>query len=135
MHNIEKLFEDERESVTIIEGEGLEILQSEVETVIKNVPVRKALGPDGMIAELLKVLDEHSIRKLMSLYNRIYNTRIIPEEWLRSKFITKSCNDFRLISLMLHLLKILLRIIQKRISKKCEGGKLSHSRCGVTDAC
>jgi hypothetical protein len=53
---IEKLFEDKRESVAVNEGEGLENLQSEVETAIKNAPVRKAPGPDGMIAELLKVL-------------------------------------------------------------------------------
>lgn len=133
---IETLFEDERESVAVNEGEGLEILQSEVETAIKNAPTRKAPGPDGMIAELLKVLDEQSIRKLTRLYNKIYASGTIPEEWLRSKFITipkkqktKSCNDFRLISLMSHLLKVLLRIIQRRMAKKCEE-KMSREQFG-----
>ena len=128
---IDELFNDNRREpprkTENEESSGLEILQSEVEAALKKAPSRKAPGPDGVIAELLKLLNEDNIKKLTLIYNEIYRRGIIPEEWLQSKFIpipkkakTKSCGDFRLISLMSHLLKILLRIILRRIPSKCE---------------
>mgnify|MGYP006948253471 CR=1 FL=1 len=55
----------------------------------------------------------------------MYNTGIIPNEWLVSTFITlpqnkndKHCYDYRTISLISHTLKIQLKVIHNRIFRK-----------------
>jgi len=57
----------------------------------------------------------------------INDTVIIPEDWLNWKFVTipkkthlRTCGNYRLISLMSHMLKTILRIIHARIRGKCE---------------
>lgn len=54
-------------NVKVSREEGSEILPSEVETVNKCAPIRRVFGPDGIIVEILKEMDELSIRKLTSL--------------------------------------------------------------------
>ncbi|XKL62714.1 hypothetical protein PGB90_002547 [Kerria lacca] len=129
---ISELFDDARsEAPQITEDEenlGLEILQSEVEVALKKAPTRKAPGPDDIISKPLKLLNKDNIKKLSLIYNRIYSSGIVSEEWLQSKFILipkkktkiKSYGDFGLISLMSYLLKIFLQIILRRIQIKCE---------------
>lgn len=89
---------------------------------------RKAPGPDGIQVELLKLLGEKGMERLTALFNKIYQTGQIPREWLQSTFIPlpkkckpSTCANFRLISLMSHSLKILLKVIQGRIYTRCEG--------------
>ena len=57
------------------------------------------------------------------LMNLIYNTGILPDDFLRNIFITipkvnmaQDCNDFRMISLISHTSKILLHLINNRIT-------------------
>lgn len=59
------------------------------------------------------------------LFNKIYETRRIPQEWLVSIFLvlpkkknTSKCEEHRILSLMKHALKVLLNIIHARIYKK-----------------
>jgi hypothetical protein len=61
------------------------------------------------------------------LFNDIYNTSYIPNDWLHSTFVAipkkanaKKCSDYRTISLMSHTLKIFLKIVHIRIYKKAE---------------
>lgn len=79
---IEELFNDNEEMVTV--GDEL---QSEVASVIKHTIVRKAPGPDGMLADFLKVIDKDSIKKVIMLFNQIYSSGEITEQWLQSKFV------------------------------------------------
>lgn len=58
---------------------------------------------------------------------RLYKTGIIPRNWLRSTFVTlpkkpgaKYCREYRIISLMSHVLKVFLKVIHARIHRKCE---------------
>lgn len=67
----------------------------------------KATGPDGIPVEIIKVINEDKIEVLVNVYNSIYNTGVIPKEWLKSTFIVlpKKPNakvrcDHRTISLM-----------------------------------
>lgn len=126
---IKDLFNDIREDGQEIPGDDqcLEILQSEVQQAIHIAKNGKTSGPDGIPVELLKALDTDIVGKFTKLLNQIYRQSQIPSDWLKSTFIPlpkknnpKTCNDFRLISLMNHSLKILLKIIQNRIYKKCE---------------
>ena len=61
------------------------------------------------------------------LCNMIYDSSTIPKDLLKSVFVTipkkpkaTNCNEFRTISLMSHVAKLLLRIIMERIKPKIE---------------
>lgn len=85
-----KHFEDNRTDVESSQNdpEGPEILKSKVlhaSSIAKN---RKASGPDGVPMELIKLTKEDNIGMVLRLFNQIYNSGELPEEWLRSTFIT-----------------------------------------------
>ena len=108
-----------------IEGPAISI--DEVKYAIEIAKSRKASGPDHIPAELLKIMNQHCIAALTSLFNKIYESGTIPDDWLVSTFIIipkkpnpKSCEDYRTISLMSHILKIFLKIIHARLYKRCE---------------
>ena len=71
---------------------------------------------------MLKALDDYGIIQLTHLLNRIYDKGYLPSDFLESVFITlpkkqtkaTECGDFRTISLMSHIMKLLLKIILKR---------------------
>jgi hypothetical protein len=136
---VEKMFHDirrEAETVTLVEEERLEFLKSEVANAVKVAKPRKAMGPDELPSEVIKLLDEDSIQKLTKLFNEIYATGEIPNEWLLSTFITlpkkptaSKCDEYRMISLMSHLLKTFIRIIHSRIQSACEDS-LDESQFG-----
>lgn len=126
---IERLFHDTRTEVIPVEaGEGgPDILEEEVTAAIEQLKSRKAPGPDGIHAEFLKLLGTENIKRITSIFNEIYTSGRIPETWLKSEFITlpkkpsaKTCDDYRTISLMSHVLKLFLKIIHRRIYKLCE---------------
>lgn len=123
------LFNDDTrpERTTPINAEGPDITISEVRYAIKMAKNDKAVGPDNIPVEILKVMEDDCLRTLTQFFNKIHTTGIIPDEWLMSTFVTlpkksnaQSCEDFRTISLMSHVLKVFLKIIHARIYKKCE---------------
>ena len=74
----------------------------------------------------LKALDEQNI-EIISLCNIIYNSGMIPTEMKHSVFITLPknptamiCTEFRTISLMSPVTKLLLKIIQQRMANKID---------------
>lgn len=69
-------------------GDSPDILEQEVREAIKKSKKRLAPGPDVVPNEILKLLDDEGISTLTSIFNTIYNTGIIHEEWLKSTFIT-----------------------------------------------
>jgi endonuclease/exonuclease/phosphatase family metal-dependent hydrolase len=112
---------------TFIDLHGPPIIKSEVLHAIRSSENRKACGPDDIPVEVLKLIDDHNIDYLLRLFNSIYDTGNIPQDWLKSTFMTlpkkqhpKKCSDYRLISLMSHILKLFLKIIHARIRNKCE---------------
>ena len=87
----------------------------------------KATGTDELPAGALKALDEHNIEIITSLCNIIYNSGMITREMKHSVFITLPkkpkamiCTEFRTISLMSHVTKLLLKIIQQRMANKID---------------
>ena len=127
---IGNLFADERPQLEDnLEGDlsGPSITIEEITRAIKTSKDRRAVGPDQVPVEMLKLLDDDGIRILQSFFNRIYNTGKFPTKWLTSLFIplpkknnATKCEDHRLISLMSHTLKIFLKVIQYRITTRCE---------------
>ena len=83
---------------------------------------RKALGSDKISAETLKALDHFGLELLQLLANAIYNKGVFPDELYKSNFITlpkKSgavdCENFRTVSIMSHVTKVILQVIMLRI--------------------
>ena len=102
-------------------------MKEEIQKALKSMKDGKATGPDELPAEALKALDEHNIEIITSLCNIIYNSGMIPTEMKHSVFITLTkkpkamiCTEFRTISLMSHVTKLLLKIIQQRMANKID---------------
>lgn len=125
---IKELFSDTREEIEIGDiNSGQDINMIEIEKAISLSKKRKATGPDDIPIEIIKLMEREGKEKLVKLFNDIYNSGKIPEDWLKSTFVTipkkhnaKRCKDYRTISLMSHVLKIFLRIIHSRLYMKIE---------------
>lgn len=70
----------------------------------------KAAGPDKLPTEILKLIEWYHFHNLVELINTF-------NQWVLSTFITlaKHCFDYRPISLMTQILKILLKVVNNRI--------------------
>ena len=125
---ITELYEDHREQMPKFEvTSGTSIMKDEIQKALKSMKDGKATGPDESPAEALNALDGQHIEIITSLCNIIYNSGMIPTEMKHSVFITLSkkpkamiCTEFRTISLMSHVTKILLKIIQQRMANKID---------------
>lgn len=105
-----------------IHPEEPDILRREISDAIKFLKNNKAVGTDGIPAEILKIMGDTGIDELHSLCNSIWKSGIWPREWCRSVYIplhkkgkSTKCENYRTISLVPHASKIMLRIIHKRI--------------------
>lgn len=86
----------------------------------KNANPRKAPGSDEVPSDLLKLLEDKGINLLVGLYNTVYKTGVIPEQWPAFMFIiliknntVKHYSDYRTIAPMNHTLKLFEKISQK----------------------
>lgn len=86
---IRELFDDGGPSFhSQIETEnGPDIMISEIERALKNTKNGKAAGPDNIYPELIKLINGDNLKLLVNLFNSVYNTGNIPQDWLRSTFI------------------------------------------------
>ena len=103
------------------------ILKEEVEKTIQSVKKEKATGSDDISTEMLRALDDENIDVITSLCNSIYNSGVIPTDLKQSIFRTlpkkskaQSCTEYRTISLMSHITKLLLKVIEQTIIKKID---------------
>ena len=119
------LFADPNALVGGLEDYELEpdILVEEVEAAIDKLREGKAVGLDRISAEVLKALDERGIKFVHMLCQQIWKTGIWPEDWstsvlqpLHKKGPTTVCDNYRLIALISHCSKIMLYILQARLS-------------------
>ena len=120
------LYEDHREQMPMFEViSGSSIMEEEIQKVLKSMKDGKAIGPDELAAEALKALDEQNI-EIISLCTIIYNSGMIPIEMKHSVFITLPkkpkamiCTEFRTISLMSHVTKLLQNNTAKNGQQDC----------------
>ena len=97
---------------------------------MKAMANEKAVGPDGLPAELLK-LGLHQDRIILLEFHRL-NTLIwregkVPQQWkdavitvLHKKGDKTECGNYRGISLVSHAGKVLLKVVARRLSAYCE---------------
>ena len=115
----------EKEGEIEIDNVGPELLKSEVMEAIKYMTNNKAEGVDGVPAEFLKSLGQEATEELIKLCRDIYEQGVWPMDFtkvimipLPKKANATACSDFRTISLIPHVSKILLRILMRRIEGK-----------------
>ena len=125
---INKMFNDDRketEDETMICESGPSILREEVTWVLRISKTGKAAGPDEVNVEMILALEEEGVNLLWELFNNIYETGHLPDEMIKSIFIsipkkpnTMDCENLRAISLMFHTSKLLLIITLQRVKRK-----------------
>ena len=76
---------------------------------------------------MLQALDQLGVTRVAELCNKIYDTGHIPEDLKKSTFLpipkkakAVSCSDYRTISLMSHITKVLLKVILQRNKTKID---------------
>ena len=82
--------------------------------IIRDMPNWKAMGPDSLPAELLKIDHPEFIRYFHNVLVNVWRTGDVPQQWKDAtiKFLHKKkdhsdCNNYRGISLVAHSGKIL----------------------------
>ena len=96
------------------------ITNTEIETMIKNLPVNKSPGPDGFIGKFYQTFREDLTPIFLKLFQKIADGRTVPNSFYEATItlIPKSYKDskkkenYRLISLMNFDTKTLNRIEQ-----------------------
>ena len=63
------------------------ISKEEVRQAIQDLKVRKAAGPSGVTAEMIKAAGEQAVDWLTSICNRIVKEEAIPESWQMSELV------------------------------------------------
>ena len=102
----------------------------------------KAMGPDELPAELLKLGLSGSSHEILLAFHDIivtvWMTGEIPQEWkdatinvLHKKKDRTECSIYRGLSLVAHAGKVLLKIVANRLGDFCEeAGILPEEQCG-----
>ncbi|GJW90769.1 retrovirus-related pol polyprotein LINE-1 [Tanacetum coccineum] len=98
------------------------ISQTEVRTAIQKMGRNKAVGPDQIPIEAWRSLGAEGISWLTSLFNKIFTSAKMPEEWRLSDVIpifknkgdAQVCSNYRGIKLLSHTMKLWERVIERR---------------------
>ena len=102
----------------------------------------KAVGPDGLPAELLKLGLQQERTILLEFYGLttlIWSKGKVPQQWKdavttapHNKGDKTECRNYRGISLVSHAGKVLHKVVARRLSAYCEAkGLLPEEQCGL----
>ena len=86
--------------------------------------MNKASGNDGIPVELFQILKDDIVKVLHSICQHIWKTQQWPQDWKMSvsipipkKGIAKECSNYCTIVLILHAIKVMLKILQARLQQ------------------
>ena len=109
---------------------GVQPTMQELTDAIRSLTNGKAIGPDGASVGLLKITlnGDPALRgRLFDIVIRIWREGEVPQQGkdaimivLHKKKDQTECGNYRGISLVVHAVKILLKIIVHRLSDYCE---------------
>ena len=101
----------------------LEILECEVKWALESITTNKASGGDGIPVELFQILKDDAVKMLHSICQQIWKTQQWPQDWKRSVFIpipkkgnAKECSNYRMIALISHASKVMLKFSKTSFS-------------------
>ena len=120
---------------------GIEPTEGEIAAAMKAMANAKAVGLDGLPAELLKLglqQDQTILLELHRLSTLIWREGSIPQQWndavvtkLYKKGDKTECGNYRGMSLVSHAGKVLLKVVARRLSAYCKAkGLLPEEQCG-----
>ena len=126
----------------VAERLGLDPTMEEMVEAIGGMANWKAVGPDSLPVELLKLDDSEFLRHFHSILVSVWRTGEVPQQWkdatikvLHKKKDRSDCNNYRAISLVARAGKVLLKIASARLSSHCQvGGILPEEQCGFRPA-
>ena len=89
---------------------------------LESISINKAGRGDGIPVELFQILKDDAIEVLHSICQQIWKTQQWPHYWKRSVLIpipkkgsTKECPNKRIIALISHVSKVMLKVLQARL--------------------
>jgi len=101
-----------------------DILESKVKWALGSITTNKASGGDGIPGKLFQILKDDAVEMLHSLCQHIWKTQHCPQDWNRSVFIpipkkgnAKECSNYCTITLISHVSKVILKILQVRLQQ------------------
>ena len=120
---------------------GIKPTEEEIARAMKAMANAKAVGPDGLPVELLKLglqQDRTILLELHRLTTLIWREGKVPQQWkdadiiiLHKKGDKTECGNYRGISPVSHAGKVLLKVAARRLSAYCEAkGLLPEEQCG-----
>ena len=96
-----------------------DILECEVKWALESITMNKASGGDGIPVELFQIWKDDAVKMLHSICQQIWKAQQLPQNWKRSVFIpipkkgnAKECSNYRIIALISHASKVMLKILQ-----------------------
>ena len=124
----------------VLSAIGVEPSEEEIATAMKAMANAKAVGPDSLPAELLKLglqQDRTILLELDRFTTLIWREGKVPRQRkdvvitvLHKNGVKTECVNFRGISLVSHAGKVLLEVVAKRLSAYCEAkGLLPEEQC------
>ncbi|CAF2133571.1 unnamed protein product [Rotaria magnacalcarata] len=109
------------------QDDSQDILYSEVNQAIQSLKSNKSPGPDGITAEMIQAGGEQLIHQIHALCNKAWNQGAIPKEWGKSILVPipkkrdlNECSNYRTISLINHMSKILSIILLNRLKYRLD---------------
>ena len=101
--------------------------------MIDKLKDKKAAGIDTIISELLKNLDEPTLKIIVRILNKIFDSGDFPEEWAVGIIVIlfkggerNDLNNYRGITLLSVIGKLLVGILNERLTKFVEKYKIVH---------
>ena len=128
----DKLFNGENENTTVQLDDLFDdtnrrfvwrIQESEVRDALKRMKEGKVMGPDGIPIKVWRYLEDIAIVWLTKMFNNIFRSNKMPEEWRRSILVPiyknkgdiQSYTNYRGIKLTSHTMKLWERVIEQRL--------------------
>ena len=101
-----------------------DILECKVKWALESITMNQTSGSDGIPVELFQILKDDAVKVLNSLCQQIWKTQQCPQDWKRSVFIpipkkgnAKKCLNYRIVTLISHASKVMLKILQARLQQ------------------
>lgn len=106
-------------------GPNWRIQEAEVKEALKRMRGGKAMGPDDVPIEVWRCLGNIAVVWLTRLFNHIFRSNKMPDEWRESILVPifknkediQSCSNYRGIKLMSHTMKLWKRVIEHRLRR------------------
>ena len=106
-----------------------DILECEVKWALGSITMDKAIGGDGIPAELVQILKDDAVKVLHSICQQIWKTQQGLHRTGKGQFSfqsqrkaqnAKECSNYCTIALISHVSKVMLKILQARLQQHME---------------